>query len=89
MRCKLTLILIPSITSVNKIFKMLYAFIISILRLIMLITKIIIIIMIIIIKSYVYYFTLIVFYCLSLFNCYAKDGVEDCKDNQKYFTNLS
>ena len=49
----------------------------------MLITKIIIIIMIIIIKSYVYYFTLIVF------NCYAKDGVEECKDNQKYFTNLS
>ena len=84
MRCKLILILIPSITSVNKIFKMLYAFIISILRLIMLITKIIIII-----KSYVYYFTLIIFNCLSLFNCYAKDGVEDCKDNQKYFTNLS
>ena len=44
---------------------------------------------IIIIKSYVYYFTLIAFNCLSQFNYYAKDGVEECEDNQNYFTNFS
>ena len=44
---------------------------------------------IIIIKSYVYYFTLIVFNCLSQFNYYAKDGVEECENNQNYFTNFS
>ena len=44
---------------------------------------------IIIIKSYVYYFTLIIFNCLSQFNYYAKDGVEECENNQNYFTNFS